>query len=73
MITSLLIIYQYLNTDILKLNLNLSEDTGILIMYSNVETGITLLQDLLYKIIRGEDNYGFSYRTRFNGRSKGAC
>ena len=31
----LLIIYQYQNSDILKLNLNLLKYTGILIMYSN--------------------------------------
>ena len=58
---SLLIIYQYQNSDILKLNLNLSADTGILIMYSNGETGISMPKGVICQIVRGEDKYGLSY------------
>jgi hypothetical protein len=41
--------------------LNLSEDTGILIMYSNGETGISMPKGVICQIVRGEDKYGLSY------------
>ena len=49
------------DTDILTLNLNLFEDTGILIMYSNGETGISMPKGVICQIVRGEDKYGLSY------------
>lgn len=80
----LLIIYQYQNIYILKLNLNLCCVTGILIMYTDVKMYILLSETVGRSWLKtsssvdpgainfGVDKNGFSYRTRFNGRGKSA-